>query len=525
MVATTFAADTPLAVTELVYQYGISGNWLWWYMGIGSLFTVYIFAPLWKRSGVVTDVELVKLRYAGKGSDFLRIFKSIYLGLILNVIILAWVNLAMQKIIEVLVPEISSVFFVSALCFFAFLYTAWVGLTGISYTDAFQFFFAIGGCILLAILALGNPEIGGREGLVLSLPPEKLNFFPSIGKERSPFGWERFVLLLTVAWWASWYPGAEPGGGGYIAQRIIATKDERSSILSSLWFVIAHYFVRPWPWILVALVSLRLFPNLDSGDWGKGFVYVMKDTLPVGAFGILLASFLAAYLSTIATHLNWGTSYIIFDVYRPYIQKEKTDSHYLKMSRLVEIIFMISSLVVCFYLLDSISGTWKFIIEAGAGVGFALVARWFLPSITAWGELSGFIAPITIHFLNQKLSFWSDQYSILFNTLGTILIVLIVSHYSENNIEQLQRFYQKVKPPGYFWRRWAIQRGLPIEKPYLQIGKSLLLIGFGLLLIFAGLFLVGELVLGTHRNLVWAIGIFVIGLLGTYRLFPKIENS
>lgn len=525
MVATTFAADTPLAVTELVHQYGISGNWLWWYMGIGSLFTVYVFAPLWKRSGVVTDVELVKIRYGGSGTNFLRGFKALYMGLFLNIIILAWVNLAMQKIAQVLLPDLNSMVFVSLLCFFAFLYTAWVGLTGISYTDAFQFFFAIGGCILLAFLALGRPEIGGRAGLVETLSSETLSFFPDIHSKASPFGLERFILLISVAWWASWYPGAEPGGGGYIAQRIMATKDESSAILSSLWFVIAHYFVRPWPWILVALVSVKLYPNLSPEESGKGFVYVMKETLPVGAFGILIASFLAAYLSTIATHLNWGTSYIILDLYKPFLQKEKSERHYLWMSKVVEVFLMIFSLLICFFLLDSISGTWKFLIEAGAGVGFALVARWFIPSITAWGEFSGFCAPLILHFLGRKFNLWHENYSLLFNTLGTIIIVLIISKFTKNNLSLLKDFYLKVKPPGVFWRRWAIENGIRPEESSLSLGRSIVLVLFGLILVYSGLYLTGEITLGTNRNLFLSFILLIIGVMGTYLLFPKKKKS
>jgi len=521
MVATTFAADTPLAVTELVYQYGISGNWFWWYMAIGSLFTVYVFAPLWKRSGVVTDVELVNLRYGGIGSKFLRAFKALYLGLFLNVIILAWVNLAMQNISEVLLPSVNAKIFVSLLCFFAFIYTAWVGLTGISYTDTFQFFFAMGGCVLLAFLALQNPEIGGISQLSQDISKEVLNFFPNLHSNYSTLSIKKFFLLITIAWWASWYPGAEPGGGGYIAQRILATKNEKASILSSLWFVIAHYFIRPWPWIIVALVSLKLYPNLSPAQAGKGFVYVMKDTLPTGAFGILLASFLAAYLSTIANHLNWGTSYIILDFYKPYVQSQKSEQHYLLVSKFTEILLMSLSLLVCFFFLESISGTWKFLIEAGAGVGFALVARWFLPFITAWGELAGFIVPICIHFLARKFQLWEEDSALFFNTFFTILIVLIISKFTKNEFATLKEFYLKVKPPGIFWKNWAIQNKLEVNSSSLSFTQSLVLVFSGLILVYSGLYLVGEMILGITQGFYIALGLFCISIFGTYLLFAK----
>ncbi|MBL0266668.1 MAG: sodium:proline symporter, partial [Leptospiraceae bacterium] len=304
MVATTFAADTPLAVTELVAKYGISGNWLWWYGSISSIATVYFYALLWKKSGVLTDVELVNLRYSGMGASILRIFKSIYLGLIMNVIILAWVNLAMLKVAEVLIPDVSAKLIVSGLFLFAFLYTVYMGLHGISIADTFQFFFAMFGCIVLAYFILSIPEVGGIAGLKEKLPASYFHFIPDFSNPSSKeFSVESFLLFIGVIWWSSWYPGAEPGGGGYIAQRILAAKNVKSSLLASLWFTIAHYFVRPWPWILVALSSVILFPDLLPDDKGKGYVLVMtKSGLPQGLLGLMIAVFMAAYLSTIATH-------------------------------------------------------------------------------------------------------------------------------------------------------------------------------------------------------------------------------
>lgn len=496
MVATTFAADTPLAVTEIVYQYGIWGNWIWWYMAIGSLFTVFLFAPLWKRAKVTTDLELVNLRYAKKGSQLLRIGKAIYLGLFMNIIIMAWVNLAMKKILEVFFPNTSTLILISLLFFFALLYTATSGLTGISYVDTFQFFFAMSGCVVLSVVAVQNKEIGGLSGIIEKITPEKISFFPNFVDSASPFHYKKFLLFITIAWWASWYPGAEPGGGGYIAQRILATRDEKSATLASLWFTFAHYFLRPWPWILVALASLILYPNLAPNESGKGFVYVMRDLLPNGLLGLLLASFLAAYLSTIATHLNWGASYLVYDFYKPYIKSYEKDSHYLLVTKLIELLFMVSSIWITFYALESISGTWSFLIEASAGVGFALVARWFLPIISAWGELVGFIVPLIFHFLGKNFQLWDVNLSLLYNTIFTVIVVLVVSYFTKEDFETLRNFYFTVRPPGVFWKNWAKQNNLEVQESELSIFNAFLKVVVVLLILYLGLFSIGKLLLG-----------------------------
>jgi SSS family solute:Na+ symporter len=500
MVATTFAADTPLAVTELVQKNGISGNWLWWYMSIGTLVTVYVFAPLWKKSGVTTDVELIEIRYSGNGAKYLRIFKSIYLGIFLNVLILSWVNLAMKEIVEVLVPEYSSFIIVGFLCFFAFVYTSWVGLTGISYVDAFQFFFAMLGCIILAYLALQLPTINGIDGLKEKLSTSQIQFLPTFSGNGS-FSVASFLALILVGWWSSWYPGSEPGGGGYIAQRILATQNTKSSVLSTLWFSIAHYFLRPWPWIIVALVSIVLFPNLPVNEAGKGFILVMKESLPTGLFGFLLAGFMAAYLSTVATHLNWGTSYIINDVYKPFWKPNKTDSHYIQIAKLVEVFLMLGSLILTFTVLTNITSAWKILIEGFAGVGFALIARWFWPKINAWAELAGFIVPILLHITNYFYLGIESPYSIYYNAFGTVIIVVLVANFSETtNDSTLQKFYETVNPPGIIWKNWAKQKNIPIHHPYINLYSSTVLVFSGLICIFSGLFLVGNLIFKNYEE-------------------------
>ncbi|MEM7184065.1 MAG: sodium:solute symporter family protein [Spirochaetota bacterium] len=525
MVATTFAADTPLAVTELVYESGIAGNWVWWYGAIGSIITVYIFAPLWKRTGVTTDVAFIHLRYSGIGADILRIARSVYLGLFLNVLIMAWVNLAIFKIISVLFPAISAEWFVSALFFLAFLYTSLMGLSGISYADTFQFFFAMLGCIALAIVVLQVPEVGGIAGIKEKIAASKLSFIPNFsptGQEKGmPFG--DFLVLVLVVWWASWYPGAEPGGGGYIAQRILAAKDERSSTLATLWFTIAHYFIRPWPWILVALASLILFPALAKADRGKSYIMTLQYNSYPGINGILLATFIAAYLSTIATHLNWGASYLVNDLYKPYLVKEKDDRHYLNISVVCQLVMMLFSLLCTFYLLDSISGVWKFLISGSAGVGFILLARWFYWRINAWAEIAAFILPLCFYAIGVYVFSWkSGSYQIiLFCTFLTVFATLCISFFTQpTQREVLSNFYKQVKPPGLLWQSWAKRNNVPnITSPDF-LSKSLGLSALGIVLVISGLFMLGYLIFAEWQAFAISAGLFVLSAGLTYKFFP-----
>ena len=531
MVATTFAADTPLAVTELVAKFGISGNWLWWYGSISSIATVYFFAPLWKKSGVMTDIELVNLRYSGIGAEILRIFKSIYLGFFMNILILAWVNLAMVKVVEVLLPDVSAKLIVSSLFLFAFLYTIYMGLNGISIADTFQFFFAMIGCVVLAYFVLSIPEVGGIDGLQQKLPPSYFNFIPDFQNPASKdFSVESFLLFIGVIWWSSWYPGAEPGGGGYIAQRILAAKDVESSLLASLWFTIAHYFIRPWPWILVALASVVLFPDLSLEDKGKGYVLIMtKENLPVGLLGLVMAVFMAAYLSTIATHLNWGSSYLINDLYKPYLAKEKSDKHHLAAGKGFQLLMMAFSLLISFYWIKTISGGWQFLLECGAGVGIVLILRWYIPRLNAWSELTGFIAPFVFYSISKFILHWESPTSVLFTVFCVLITILFITFLTPKvDLENLKSFYQKVNPPGLFWAKWAKENNLEWKPSELNLLHSLLLSATGILLIFSGLFSLGNIILKRYDSLVLSISLFIFAIVLTYHLFPRhldLENK
>ncbi len=492
MVATTFAADTPLAVTEIVRKDGISGNWIWWSLALGGLSTVFLFAPLWRRSGATTDLELIQLRYSGKLSVFLRGFKAVFIGYFLNTIVLGWVNLAMFKILQVFFPGLPAEFLLLCLIGLGVIYTSIAGLSGISKIDVFQFFLAWGGCIVYAIFLILGTEIGGFAGLKESLASDKLNFFPSIGSNDEI---AKFSILIFVVWWSSWYPGSEPGGGGYIAQRILATKDEKNAILASLWFVFSHYFLRPWPWILVALSSLILFPNLTEIDSGKGFLLpLFSDNVVFGLKGLLLSSFLAAYLSTLATHLNWGASYLIFDLGKGILLPDKQDVFFLRMSWIVQALTAFSSFLLAIYGMETVKGAWEFLLSASSGIGFVLIGRWFYWRLSASSEVLSFVvSPLFYLFYGLYLEI-PFPYVIPCISFSSIVAVLIGSFYlPETKKEVLLAFYHRAKPPAFFWKGFFLKNNIEQIEYDNQIALSSVCILNGVALLFSGLYSIGIL--------------------------------
>ncbi|MCC5813697.1 MAG: Na+:solute symporter [Leptospira sp.] len=506
MVATTFAADTPLAVTEIISKDGISGNWVWWYMALGAVVTVFLFAPLWKRSGVLTDLEFLELRYSGIGAKILRGSKAFYLGGMMNIIIIAWVNLAMYKILQAFLDPEIAVYALLFLFSFAFIYTSLLGLGGISYIDVFQFFFAMVGCVLLAYFSLDLPEIGGLQGLQDKLPVDKFNFFPPEQE------WSGYLVLVLVLWWTSWYPGSEPGGGGYIAQRIIASKNEIDASKASLWFLFTHYFLRPWPWIIVALCSLVLFPDLSESDKGKGFILMVEPALEKGGKGFVIATFIAAYLSTIATHLNWGASYLVNDLSKPFIWKNRTDNSYLKLSYFLQFLSGVISLYITFYLMDRVSSAWFFIIEASSGIGFALVFRWFWWRITAWSELSGFVAAPIVFSIIKLTTDIQFPFSAGLTAIITIAIVILVTYlFPSGDRELLKEFYEKVKPSGLGWKKIASEFQLPTYKSnWLLVLQSCFL---AIVSVFSGLSGFGKIFFGTTLEIIVYSIVFFLSLI------------
>src|SRR6476619_4816271 len=508
MVATTFAADTPLVVTGLVAANGIAGNWLWWNMLMSGMLTVFLFARLWRRAGVMTDVEFAELRYSGRPAAFLRGFRALYLGLPINCIIMGWVNLAMVKILQTTLgieDKRKAMLILVAMLLFTAFYTTISGLWGVLVTDLFQFVLKMGMVILLAILAVN--AVGGIDALKTKIAAmdavsgqagSRLAFFPDTDSAWMPL--ITLFVYLGVSWWSTWYPGAEPGGGGYVAQRIFSAKDERHGLLATLWFNIAHYALRPWPWILTALATLVLYPNL--ADKEAGYIRTLMDpnVFPVYLRGFMLAAFAAAYMSTIGTQLNWGASYVINDFYRRFISRSSGEKHYVIASQVVTVILMIASVIVTFYL-ESIGGAWKLLLVTGAGTGTVLLLRWFWWRINAWSEVSAMItAAVVSLFLQLVLKWDSDKprdfaYLMLVTVAITPVVWILVTLLTPpESIETLTVFYRRVRPEGPGWNGIAAQAELAEAHAQGRLSLQIFNWILGCALIYGSLFGIGKLI-------------------------------
>ncbi len=509
MVATTFAADTPLAVTELVAKNGIAGNWIWWSMVMSGMLTVFFYAKLWRRSGVLTDVEFAEIRYSGKPAAFLRGFRAIYLGLPINIIVMGWVNLAMVTILsETLHVDRSTAV---ALCLGLMLVSATVtslsGMAGLLIMDFFQFILKMGVVILLAVFAVN--AVGGMGALkdqLLKIDSSGsiMSFTPDLNSVWMPM--ITFFVYIAVNWWASWYPGAEPGGGGYIAQRIFSAKNEKHSILATLWFNIAHYAIRPWPWILVALVAVVQLQNDPAFIQNPrvGYVKMMLAHMPDSLKGLMIAGFLAAFLSTISSSLNWGTSLLVNDFYRRFLVKGKDEKYYVKVAQVTTIILMIISAIASLFM-ESISGAWKFLIAIGAGTGLVFILRWFWWRINAWSEISAMasalIVSLILQFVMQSVYHVNMDdpkvfaYMVLVTTSITTVIWLTVTFMTKPEPDSiLISFYKKVRPSAAFWK--PIAKKVPEVVPQKDGMFNLVDWIAGCVLIYMILFGVGHILLG-----------------------------
>ena len=557
MVATTFAADTPLAVTELVAQNGIAGNWLWWNMAIGGMFTVFFFARLWRRAGVMTDLEFVELRYSGREAAVLRGFRALYLGLFMNIIVLGWVHTAMEKIFQVAFPGVNAFWMVAGLAVLVSLYASAAGLLGTIRTDSLQFVFALTGCIILAVIVVNLPQIGGMTALKEQLSPEILSFFPLIG-DKPEVSLTGGVLMISVGalaayvflqWWSAWYPGNDPGGGGYVAQRMMSAKNEKHSLLATLWFNIAHYTLRPWPWIIVALCALVLLPRMENKEALKaqnpvlyekveqayqnpglyteyaedksfaefyetyentvdpGIMYpkLMVRYLPAGLLGLLISVFMAAYMSTIASQLNWGTSYLVNDFYKRFIRKESEMSHYVRVSRVTIVLLLLVSLLVSKILLTTVSGAWIFIINASAGLGGVLILRWYWWRINAWSEISAMIAPLIIYPLALKAGL-QPPITLFPTVLGTTAIWVAVTFLtSPVKPDVLGAFYKRVHPGGPGWRKY--EQLYPAVQPDKRHGTMTLNWILGVIAVYAALYGIGKLLFAEYIPAIVALAV------------------
>ncbi len=515
MVATTFGADTPLVVTGIVYRYGIAGNWLWWTMALSGMMTVFFFARLWRRAGVLTDMEFAELRYAGRPAAFLRGFRALYLALPVNTIIMGWVNLAMAKILELTlgVKRLSAVMFCLGM---TVLYTAISGLWAVLWTDLLQFVLKMGMVIVLAIFAVR--AVGGIHGLTSRLAAHDA----ATGSQTLAFapdwtsGWFlMFLVYLSVNWWASWYPGAEPGGGGYIAQRIFSAKNEKHSLAATLWFNLAHYALRPWPWILTALVAVVLYPNLRDPE--VGYIQVMIRHLPASLRGLMLAGFAAAYMSTIGTHINLGASYMINDFYRRFVKRDAGERHYVKASRLATIVVTLLAAVAT-YFMSSIEVAWKFLISIGAGAGLVFMLRWFWWRINAWSEISAMSAAGISSLLLQSRAATglvehlrsidsrlpagplnaSDPHGfawlMILTTACTTVTWLVVTFLTPPEpAAKLREFYDRVRPAAAGWRAVVGIEQQPAKQSLLWSAADWIA---GCALIYGSLFGIGYIIFG-----------------------------
>jgi solute:Na+ symporter, SSS family len=500
MVATTFAADTPLAVTEMVANHGISGNWLWWNMVMSGILTVFFYARLWRRAEVLTDAEFAEIRYAGRPATFLRGFRALYLALPINLIIIGWVNLAMVTILGVVLgldPWVS----LSILFVITAAYAALSGLWGVVVTDFVQFAIAMIGSVTLAFYAIG--AVGGMDGLRAGLADRfgsadaALSFFPDAGAAWMPV--ITLVVYLGVQWWAAWYPGAEPGGGGYVAQRIFSARTEREGVLATLWFNVAMYAIRPWPWILVALATLVLYPGLD--DPKTGYVRAVVELLPTPLTGLLLASFMAAYMSTISTHLNWGASYLVNDIYLRFVNPAASERRRIAVSRgMTIVLFLLGALVTAN--LTTIEGAWRILLAMGAGTGLVYILRWYWWRINAWSEISAMVASLGISLALQR---WfgldaADPAGFAYLMLLTVAlstVVWVATTFLTSPVpdETLVAFYRRVRPGGRGWRRVAVAAGYGPEP---ISGGALNWVNWvaGVVAVYASLFGVGRLLFG-----------------------------
>ena len=522
MVATTFAADTPLAVTELVAQNGIAGNWLWWNFAFGGILTVFFFARLWRRSGVLTDVEFVEMRYDGRAAAVLRGVKAIYFGLVLNGIIIGWVALAMETVIDILFPGLTvfgresfhilgaeigaPLVVVVLLMLLVGVYSLLSGLWGVVVTDAFQFVIAIAGSIILAVFVLDMPEVGGMTGLMAALPESTFRMLPTLGNAAEGGA----VLALTavsffayvgVQWWSSWYPGAEPGGGGYIAQRMMSAKDEKHSLLATLWFTVAHYCLRPWPWVIVALAALVLYPGLD--DPREGFVLAMRDVLPPGLLGLMIAAFLAAFMSTLSTQLNWGASYLVNDFWKRFVKPNAGEKHYVLVSRVLTFVLAGASVFITANL-GSVSEAWGLLLTASAGLGLVLILRWYWWRVNAWSELAATLSPVLLLALalifgafgveipGLQAEFPNNLFAVTTFTTVVWVTATFLTRPTRNDV--LDRFYRRIHPGGPGWKRIA-ERNPDVRQ---DTGMARL-VGdcvAGIVLVYSALFGVGHLLMG-----------------------------
>ncbi len=539
MVATTFSADTPNLVTDLVRSGGVSQNWVWWAFVITGMCTVFFYAKLWRRSEVLTDIGFYELRYSGRSAAFLRAFRAIYLGVFFNVMIMATVTLAAIKIGGVLLG-VGPLTVVLVAGTATVIYSATSGLWGVLVTDLLLFGISMIGSVAAAIYALRLPEVGGLSGLMANANvTDKLSFLPDFSDPTTAAA--VFVVPIAVQWWSTWYPGAEPGGGGYTAQRMLAAKDEKNAMQATLWFNVAHYAIRPWPWILVALASLIVyptlsdlsaaFPNIDPSVIGNDLAYpAMLVFLPHGLLGLVVASLAAAYMSTISTHLNWGASYIVDDVYRRFVAPDQEEKKYVLVARVSTVALILLSSFASLQL-DTAQQGFQILLQIGAGTGLVFLLRWFWWRINTWSEISAmvisFVVAVYFGFFHAGLGFtrWDASAELVVGvavtTVGWVAVTFLTPPVDNKT---LRDFHAKIRPLGRGWD--AVVPRTEGEKSASdsdgQVAAGLLAWFLGCVMVYAALFGTGFLLYG---DVVWGLTSLTVAAVagrGVLKLLPRV---
>jgi SSS family solute:Na+ symporter len=532
LVATTFSTDTPNLVTDLVRTGGVSQNWVWWAFLLTGMLTVFFYARLWRRSEALTDMAFYELRYSGRPAAFLRGFRAVYLGLFFNTMIMASVNLAAIKIAGVLlgVDRTTTVLVASGA---TALYAASAGLRGVVLTDAIQFTIAILGAFAAAYYAVSLPEVGGLSGL-LSHPEVagKLSLLPDFGDWRTAAA--VFIVPVAVQWWSTWYPGAEPGGGGYVAQRILAARNEKESLLATLLFNVLHYGLRPWPWIIVALASLIVypdlaaiqerFPHLDPSIVRHDLAYpAMLVYLPSGILGVMVASLAAAYMSTISTHLNWGASYIVDDCYRRFMVPGRDERHYVTVARVVTVLLVACAAAFSLWL-ENAYQAFQIMLQVGAGTGLIYLLRWFWWRVSAWSEIAGMLISfgVALWFQFGPVPFDLDPSGRLvlgvgITTAGWLLVTLVTPPTSS---ERLQAFYDRIRPMGRGWHR-VVTVGAP-DPAAPSLTAAVLCWFLGCVVVYGALFGTGALLYGRTAPGLLSAAVAGAAAILLFRMLPRV---
>ena len=536
LVATTFSTDTPNLVTDMVRTGGVSQNWSWWAFCITGMCTVFFYAKLWRRSATLTDIGFYELRYSGRPAAFLRGFRALYLGLFFNVMIMATVTLAAIKIGSVLLglDKYTTVIIATSL---TGLYSATSGLWGVVITDFLLFIIAMIGAFGAAYFALAHPAVGGLGGLISNpAVTDKLSLLPDFTDPRAALA--AFIIPVAVQWWSTWYPGAEPGGGGYVAQRMLAAKDEKDSMRSTLIFNILHYALRPWPWIIVALASLVVypdlaaiaerFPHIDTSILRDDLAYpAMLVFVPHGFLGLIVASLAAAYMSTVATHLNWGSSYIVDDFYRRFARPDADERHYVTVARISTVMLAMLAGVVSLWLENAFQA-FQILLQIGAGTGLIFLLRWFWWRINAWSEISAmvmsFLVAIYFEFVHEGLGFTPLDFpypliiGVAITTAGWVTVTLLTP-VTETRV--LQSFYDRIRPYPRGWK--AAVQVAPEDDGRESISASFLSWFLGCLVVYSALFGTGYLLYGRFVPGVACIVVLVIAARALFRALPRVH--